>query len=147
MCASACNRVSLSCMVFASRWKYLGNSFAYESFNLNLDCRLFATIHSLYVGCINLWRTWMILFFLLIQRSFWHQCRFVELLWQLSLHALREVHRRTFAADVASNPLPASLTDVAFQHAATLLPVTKVFLIVLPLLIYLCKKLSKHGSF
>lgn len=53
-------------------------------------------------------------------------CRFVELLWQLSLHALREVHRRTFAADVASNPLPASLTDVAFSHAATLLPVTKV---------------------
>uniref|UniRef100_A0A2P2KB85 HAUS augmin-like complex subunit 6 N-terminal domain-containing protein n=2 Tax=Rhizophora mucronata TaxID=61149 RepID=A0A2P2KB85_RHIMU len=51
--------------------------------------------------------------------------RFVELLWQLSLHALREVHRRTFPADVASNPLPASLTDVAFQHAATLLPVTK----------------------
>ncbi|OAY25593.1 AUGMIN subunit 6 [Manihot esculenta] len=51
--------------------------------------------------------------------------RFVELLWQLSLHALREVHRRTFASDVASNPLPASLTDVAFQHAATLLPVTK----------------------
>ncbi|KAK4774997.1 hypothetical protein SAY86_009932 [Trapa natans] len=51
--------------------------------------------------------------------------RFVELLWQLSLHALREVHRRTFASDVASNPLPASLTDVAFTHAATLLPVTK----------------------
>uniref|UniRef100_A0A5B7AHZ3 HAUS augmin-like complex subunit 6 N-terminal domain-containing protein n=1 Tax=Davidia involucrata TaxID=16924 RepID=A0A5B7AHZ3_DAVIN len=51
--------------------------------------------------------------------------RFIELLWQLSLHALREVHRRTFAADVASNPLPASLTDVAFSHAATLLPVTK----------------------
>ncbi|KAI8031928.1 AUGMIN subunit 6 [Camellia lanceoleosa] len=51
--------------------------------------------------------------------------RFVELLWQLSLHALREVHRRTFAADVTSNPLPASLTDVAFSHAATLLPVTK----------------------
>ncbi|KAK6796987.1 hypothetical protein RDI58_004688 [Solanum bulbocastanum] len=51
--------------------------------------------------------------------------RFVELLWQLSLHALREVHRRTFAADVASNSLPASLTDVAFSHAATLLPVTK----------------------
>ncbi|KAI3855004.1 hypothetical protein MKW92_053372 [Papaver armeniacum] len=51
--------------------------------------------------------------------------RFVELLWQLSLHALREVHRRTFAADVASNPLPSSLTDVAFSHAATLLPVTK----------------------
>lgn len=55
-------------------------------------------------------------------------CRFVELLWQLSLHALREVHRRTFAADVASNPLPGSLTDVAFSHAATLLPVTKVVL-------------------
>ncbi|XP_059645726.1 AUGMIN subunit 6-like [Cornus florida] len=51
--------------------------------------------------------------------------RFVELLWQLSLHALREVHRRTFAADVASNPLPASLTDVAFSHAAALLPITK----------------------
>ncbi|KAI8533496.1 hypothetical protein RHMOL_Rhmol10G0015700 [Rhododendron molle] len=51
--------------------------------------------------------------------------KFVELLWQLSLHALREVHRRTFAVDVASNPLPASLTDVAFSHAATLLPVTK----------------------
>ncbi|CAM8962511.1 unnamed protein product [Rhodiola kirilowii] len=51
--------------------------------------------------------------------------RFVELLWQLSLHALREVHRRTFSDDVASNPLPASLTDVAFSHAATLLPVTK----------------------
>ncbi|KAI4388767.1 hypothetical protein MLD38_001070 [Melastoma candidum] len=51
--------------------------------------------------------------------------RFVELLWQLSLHALREVHRRTFATDVATNPLPAPLTDVAFSHAATLLPVTK----------------------
>ncbi|KAK6928473.1 HAUS augmin-like complex subunit 6, N-terminal, partial [Dillenia turbinata] len=51
--------------------------------------------------------------------------RFVELLWQLSLHALREVHRRTFASDLASNPLPASLTDVAFSHAASLLPVTK----------------------
>ncbi|KAI3463077.1 hypothetical protein Pfo_019740 [Paulownia fortunei] len=51
--------------------------------------------------------------------------RFVELLWQLSLHALREVHRRTFAADAASNPMPAPLTDVAFSHAATLLPVTK----------------------
>ncbi|WCJ21263.1 AUGMIN subunit 6 [Euphorbia peplus] len=51
--------------------------------------------------------------------------RFVELLWQLSLHALREVHKRTFSPDVSSNPLPASLTDVAFQHAATLLPVTK----------------------
>ncbi|KAG5028464.1 hypothetical protein JHK87_011978 [Glycine soja] len=51
--------------------------------------------------------------------------RFVELLWQLSLHALREVHRRTFTADISSNPLPAPLTDVAFSHAATLLPVTK----------------------
>ncbi|CAL5325634.1 unnamed protein product [Camellia sinensis] len=51
--------------------------------------------------------------------------RFVELLWQLSLHALREVHRRTFPVDVASNPLPASLTDVSFSHAATLFPVTK----------------------
>ncbi|KAL2943158.1 AUGMIN subunit 6 [Bienertia sinuspersici] len=50
---------------------------------------------------------------------------FVELLWQLSLHALREVHRRTFPADVASNALPSSLTDVAFSHAAALLPVTK----------------------
>ncbi|GKA33281.1 augmin subunit 6, partial [Tanacetum coccineum] len=45
--------------------------------------------------------------------------RFVELLWQLSLHALREVHRRTYAADVVLNPLRASLTDVAFSHAAT----------------------------
>ncbi|KAE8706275.1 serine/threonine protein phosphatase 2A 57 kDa regulatory subunit B' theta isoform [Hibiscus syriacus] len=51
--------------------------------------------------------------------------RFVELLWQLSLHALREVHRRNFATDVTSNPLPAPLTDVAFSHAASLLPVTK----------------------
>ncbi|KAL6565884.1 hypothetical protein OROHE_004939 [Orobanche hederae] len=51
--------------------------------------------------------------------------RFVELLWQLSLHALREVHKRTYAANVVSNPLPASLTDVAFSHASTLLPVTK----------------------
>ncbi|MBA0724586.1 hypothetical protein Golax_021265, partial [Gossypium laxum] len=51
--------------------------------------------------------------------------RFVELLWQLSLHALREVYRRNFAADVASNPLPVPLTDVAFSHAATLLPITK----------------------
>uniref|UniRef100_A0A453K3Z8 HAUS augmin-like complex subunit 6 N-terminal domain-containing protein n=2 Tax=Aegilops tauschii subsp. strangulata TaxID=200361 RepID=A0A453K3Z8_AEGTS len=50
---------------------------------------------------------------------------FVELLWQLSVHALREVHRRTFAADVASNPLPAALTDVSYLHAAALLPVTK----------------------
>lgn len=42
------------------------------------------------------------------------------------MHALREVHKRTFAADVASNPLPASLTDVSYLHAAALLPVTKV---------------------
>lgn len=41
------------------------------------------------------------------------------------MHALQEVHKQTFAADVASNPLPAPLTDVAFSHAATLLPVTK----------------------
>ncbi|NP_001145206.1 AUGMIN subunit 6 [Zea mays] len=51
--------------------------------------------------------------------------RFVELLWQLSVHALREVHKRTFAADVVSNPLPAALTDVSYLHAASLLPVTK----------------------
>ncbi|XP_062218911.1 AUGMIN subunit 6-like isoform X2 [Phragmites australis] len=51
--------------------------------------------------------------------------RFVELLWQLSVHALREVHRRMFAADVASNPLPVALTDVSYLHAAALLPVTK----------------------
>ncbi|CAL5436984.1 unnamed protein product [Camellia sinensis] len=50
---------------------------------------------------------------------------FVELLLQLSLHALQEVHRRTFPVDVASNPLPASLADVSFSHAATLFPVTK----------------------
>uniref|UniRef100_A0A0D9YRH9 HAUS augmin-like complex subunit 6 N-terminal domain-containing protein n=1 Tax=Oryza glumipatula TaxID=40148 RepID=A0A0D9YRH9_9ORYZ len=47
---------------------------------------------------------------------------FVELLWQLSVHALREVHRRTFASDVASSPLPAALTDVSYLHAAALLP-------------------------
>ncbi|CAL5415495.1 unnamed protein product [Camellia sinensis] len=50
---------------------------------------------------------------------------FVELLLQLSLHALWEVHRRTFPVDVASNPLPASLANVSFSHAATLFPVTK----------------------
>ncbi|KAF6138205.1 hypothetical protein GIB67_011045 [Kingdonia uniflora] len=38
----------------------------------------------------------------------------------------RKVHRRTFTADVTSNPLPASLIDVTFSHAAALLPVTKV---------------------
>ncbi|CAN6448985.1 unnamed protein product [Victoria cruziana] len=51
--------------------------------------------------------------------------RFVELLWQLSVHALREVHKRAFAADVAADPLPASLTDISYLHAAALLPVTK----------------------
>ncbi|KAG6479529.1 hypothetical protein ZIOFF_062995 [Zingiber officinale] len=51
--------------------------------------------------------------------------RFVELLWQLSVHALREVHKRTFTADVTSNPLPASLTDASYLNAAALLPVTK----------------------
>ncbi|KAJ7551698.1 hypothetical protein O6H91_06G025300 [Diphasiastrum complanatum] len=53
--------------------------------------------------------------------------RFVELLWQLSAHALREVHRRNFPGDVAANPLPASLTEVVTQnsHAAALLAVTK----------------------
>ncbi|KAL2610147.1 hypothetical protein R1flu_028720 [Riccia fluitans] len=53
--------------------------------------------------------------------------RFVELLWQLSAHALREVHKRSFPADVAATPLPASLTEVVTQnsHAASLLSVTK----------------------
>lgn len=53
--------------------------------------------------------------------------RFVELLWQLSAHALREFHKRTFPADVATKPLPASLTEVATQssHAPALLAVTK----------------------
>ncbi|KAH9301578.1 hypothetical protein KI387_013161 [Taxus chinensis] len=53
--------------------------------------------------------------------------RFVELLWQLSTYALREVHKRAFIADVAANPLPASLTEVVNQssHASTLLAVTK----------------------
>ncbi|XP_024372068.1 AUGMIN subunit 6 isoform X2 [Physcomitrium patens] len=53
--------------------------------------------------------------------------RFVELLWQLSAHALREVHRRTFLADVASNPLPAPLAEIVAHnmHAASLLNVTK----------------------
>lgn len=47
-------------------------------------------------------------------------------LWQLSCHALTKVDRWTYPADVASNPLPASLTDVDFSHAAGILPVTKV---------------------
>ncbi|EFJ37647.1 hypothetical protein SELMODRAFT_402112 [Selaginella moellendorffii] len=53
--------------------------------------------------------------------------RFVELLWQLSAHALREVHGRNFPADVAENPLPASLAEVITQnsHASALLAVTK----------------------
>ncbi|EFJ14910.1 hypothetical protein SELMODRAFT_423180 [Selaginella moellendorffii] len=53
---------------------------------------------------------------------------FVELLWQLSAHALREVHRRNFPADVAENPLPASFTEFITQnsHASALLAVTKL---------------------
>lgn len=53
--------------------------------------------------------------------------RFVELLWHLSAHALREVHRRTFPADVAANPLPASLTELVGPNTrpASLLAVTK----------------------
>eukprot|EP00249_Psilotum_nudum_P019578 c27323_g1_i1 orf=563-2899(+) len=53
--------------------------------------------------------------------------RFVELLWQLSAHALREVHKRSFPADILANPLPASLTEIVSQniHAAALLTVTK----------------------
>lgn len=53
--------------------------------------------------------------------------RFVELLWQLSAHALREFHKRTFPSDVATKPLPVSLTEVATQssHAPALLAVTK----------------------
>ncbi|XP_024393138.1 AUGMIN subunit 6 isoform X3 [Physcomitrium patens] len=53
--------------------------------------------------------------------------RFVELLWHLSAHALREVHRRTFPADVASNPLPASLTELVCPNTrpVSLLAVTK----------------------
>lgn len=73
-------------------------------------------------------RALMVIVLWLLKQVSCDDCRFVELLWQLSLHALREVHRRTFPADVSSNPLPASLTDVAFSHAATLLPVTKVLL-------------------
>lgn len=54
--------------------------------------------------------------------------RFVELLWHLSAHALREVHRRTFPADVAANPLPASLTELVGPNTrpASLLGITKV---------------------
>ena len=54
--------------------------------------------------------------------------RFVELLWQLSAHALREVHKRSFPADVSANSLPASLSEIVTQtnHASALLTVTKV---------------------
>ncbi|XP_057437451.1 AUGMIN subunit 6-like isoform X2 [Lotus japonicus] len=41
------------------------------------------------------------------------------------MHALQEVHRRTFTDDTTSNPFPASLAGVAFTHATTLLQVTK----------------------
>jgi hypothetical protein len=34
------------------------------------------------------------------------------LLWQPFVHVLGEVHKRTFAADVVSNPLPATLTII-----------------------------------
>ncbi|KAG0579960.1 hypothetical protein KC19_4G138100 [Ceratodon purpureus] len=53
--------------------------------------------------------------------------RFVELLWHLSAHALREVHRRTFPSDVAANPLPVSLTELGGPNSrpASLLGVTK----------------------
>ncbi|XP_042390076.1 AUGMIN subunit 6-like [Zingiber officinale] len=51
--------------------------------------------------------------------------RFVELLWQLSVHALREVHQRTFADDISSNSLPPVLTEASYQNAAALLQVTK----------------------
>lgn len=54
--------------------------------------------------------------------------RFVELLWHLSAHALREVHRRTFPADVAANPLPASLTELVGPNTrpVSMLGITKV---------------------
>ncbi|KAH8953484.1 hypothetical protein BDL97_08G030200 [Sphagnum fallax] len=53
--------------------------------------------------------------------------RFVELLWQLSALALREVHQRVFPADVAANPLPAPLAEIMLEnsHATALLGVTK----------------------
>jgi hypothetical protein len=52
----------------------------------------------------------------------------VELLWQLSALALREVHQRVFPADVAANPLPAPLTEIMLEnsHPTALLGVTKV---------------------
>ncbi|GBG59863.1 hypothetical protein CBR_g66670 [Chara braunii] len=53
--------------------------------------------------------------------------RFIEMLWHLSAHALREVYRRTYAEDVAANPLPAPLTSLMWQtsHAPALLGITK----------------------
>jgi hypothetical protein len=52
----------------------------------------------------------------------------VELLWQLSALALREVHQRVFPADVAAIPLPAPLAEIMLEnsHATALLGVTKV---------------------
>lgn len=61
-----------------------------------------------------------------LEHYFIPKCRFVELLWQLSVHALREVHQRTFADDVSSNSLPPVLTEASYQNAAALLLVTKV---------------------
>jgi hypothetical protein len=63
----------------------------------------------------------------MLTMGFWN-FRFVELLWHLSAHALREVHRRTFPLDVAANPLPASLTELVGPNTrpASLLGVTKV---------------------
>ncbi|KAJ3671676.1 hypothetical protein LUZ60_007755 [Juncus effusus] len=51
--------------------------------------------------------------------------RFVELLWQLSVHTLREVYKRMFSSDAASDPLPSALTDFSYLNAAALLPITK----------------------
>ncbi|KAJ3701730.1 hypothetical protein LUZ61_005435 [Rhynchospora tenuis] len=51
--------------------------------------------------------------------------RFVELLWQLSVHTLREVYKRMFATDATSDPLPAALTDYSYLNAAALLPISK----------------------
>ncbi|KAF3334206.1 HAUS augmin-like complex subunit 6 N-terminus [Carex littledalei] len=51
--------------------------------------------------------------------------RFVELLWQLSVHTLREVYKRMFASDATSDPLPSALTDYSYLNAAALLPISK----------------------
>ncbi|KAK1372105.1 hypothetical protein POM88_038197 [Heracleum sosnowskyi] len=48
-----------------------------------------------------------------------------KVLFQRVILEFHRLLRVVDLADVASNPLPASLTDVAFSHAATLLPVTK----------------------